>query len=111
MIIDQSDLKIVKAFKKIAHNWMNSLQEMPDKSLVALPVVNLRFSQTLEQTENREHGAHLFHFVNRCVRVTVLGVAPFGIRTPERKVTIVENSFEEGGKVVREYSLGGDLVF
>ena len=59
---------------------MNALQEVPNKSLVALPVVNLRFSKPLEQT-NEAKG---MRFVNRCVRVAVLRRTPLGIRTPER---------------------------
>ena len=78
---------------------MNALQEVPNKSLVALPVVNLRFSQTLEQTYEAKEVCFVFQmwktveqtneakgmrFVNRCVRVAVLRRTPLGIRTPER---------------------------
>ena len=53
LIFHKADLKIGRFKKEIPHHWMNALQEVPNKSLVALPVVNLRFSQTLEQTLNR----------------------------------------------------------
>ena len=80
LIFHKADLKIGRFKKEIPHHWMNALQEVPNKSLVALPVVNLRFSKPLEQT-NEAKG---MRFVNRCVRVAVLRRTPLGIRTPER---------------------------